>query len=339
MYQTDDLDLLEERSSQPGSKINERKSQEEIQERKMHLFGVNAQSSGALPSAQKAPLAVAADSRNFGYQQQERSLDNSRPQTGPFKDNNNNVPLFHQSVVSNQDSQESEIGVIDTAFSRQKKMMKRPPTASGTNANTNVNFNVSGQGSETSNQRPYTGPIAKPGTQETNSQGSFEALKNQNKVAVNSQNFNFQPRTNNLATSDVGDIDFERATDIDPTESDGSYYEETGKNSENSDDSGGFYMPTAIQKAKPAATKKKKKKTKANAPRPKTTQPASRSPESEHNQPIILSKKDSDNQRKSNTMSGQDSRDMIVIPPQNAPSSYLQGTFSNQQALSSLNEN
>jgi len=51
MYQTDDLDLLEERSSQPGSKINERKSQEEIQERKMHLFGVNAQSSGALPSA------------------------------------------------------------------------------------------------------------------------------------------------------------------------------------------------------------------------------------------------------------------------------------------------
>jgi len=54
-------------------------------------------------------------------------------------------------------------------------------------------------------------------------------------------------------------------------------------------------MPTAIQKAKPAATKKKKKKTKANAPRPKTTQPASRSPESEHNQPIILSKKDSDN--------------------------------------------
>lgn len=102
-------------------------------------------------------------------------------------------------------------------------------------------------------------------------------------MPVNSQNFNFQPRTttHQQAVSEVGDIDFERATDIDATESEVSYYEETAKNSDDSDDSGGFYMPTAIQKAKPAAAKKKKKKARANAPRPKTSQPASRSPDSE----------------------------------------------------------
>jgi hypothetical protein len=38
-------------------------------------------------------------------------------------------------------------------------------------------------------------------------------------------------------------------------------------------------------------------------------------------------------------MSGQDSKDMIIIPPQNPPSSHMMGTFSNQQALQSLNEN
>jgi hypothetical protein len=54
-------------------------------------------------------------------------------------------------------------------------------------------------------------------------------------------------------------------------------------------------MPTAMQKAKPAAAKKKKKKARVNAPRPKTSQPASRSPDSERGQPILLNKKDSDN--------------------------------------------
>lgn len=119
----------------------------------------------------------------------------------------------------------------------------------------------------------------------------------------------------NPAQSEVGDIDFERATDIDPTESEESYYEETGKASDGSDDSGGFYMPTAIQKAKKPVAKKKKKKAKANLPRPKTSNPASRSPDSENNQFPIITKKDSDNQRKSYTMSGQDSKEMILIPP------------------------
>jgi len=54
-------------------------------------------------------------------------------------------------------------------------------------------------------------------------------------------------------------------------------------------------MPTAIQKAKKPVAKKKKKKAKANLPRPKTSNPASRSPDSENNQIPIITKKDSDN--------------------------------------------
>ena len=95
-------------------------------------------------------------------------------------------------------------------------------------------------------------------------------------------------------------------------------------------------MPTAIQKSKPiTAAKKKKKKVsskKADAPRPKTSmnQEKSRSPDSQKASHILLNQDLGVDKRKSHTMSGNDSNDMIInIPQVQNPSSNLMGTFSN----------
>lgn len=125
-------------------------------------------------------------------------------------------------------------------------------------------------------------------------------------------------------------------------------------------------MPTLIHRSKPAPAaakkvKKKKTKSKVAAPKKPTTaktaaKPPQRSPDSARGgsvgvQPLVLDQKQLEmNRKQSHTLSGNDSREMVVahnVPGPAAANNSMQGnilaqftsTFSNQQALQSLNEN
>lgn len=126
--------------------------------------------------------------------------------------------------------------------------------------------------------------------------------------------------------------DFERATDFEDSEASSYYYEEEapqvekkqkGTDSDLSEDEG-FYMPTVLQKSKttsPATKKvaKKKKKTsgksnKRQSSNSRVVNQLPRSPDSARGSqppnPLLL-----DNQRKSHTMSDQNSREIIIPAP------------------------
>jgi len=119
--------------------------------------------------------------------------------------------------------------------------------------------------------------------------------------------------------SEGGDLDeFERATEAEPSE-ESYYYEEAEEKPLDSDGSEeGFYMPTLIHKAKPAAVKKKKKRqSKATTKKSGATRnkQVPRSPDSARGQPatavqapLILEK----DKKQSQTLSGDGSRDMVL---------------------------
>jgi hypothetical protein len=147
--------------------------------------------------------------------------------------------------------------------------------------------------------------------------------------------------------SEGGDLDeFERATDAEPSE-ESYYYEEAQERPLDSDGSEeGFYMPTLIHKAKPAAAKKKKKRqTKATTKKSGATkakpQQVPRSPDSARGQaatavqaPLILG----GDKKQSQTLSGDGSRDMVLGGQQAASSVHQpQAANNSNQAANLLN--
>ena len=136
----------------------------------------------------------------------------------------NSLPLnlsFQGSNLSNAASQDSGIDVIETAFSRakpQKRMMQRPPTASGGQAvdNTSTGLNQN---------RPYTGPQnKKPPKATANTLDFKDSYKgSQGSNMVSGTNLNFAPKTGGglAGTNFMSEGDFERES-----EESSYYYEE-----------------------------------------------------------------------------------------------------------------
>ena len=196
--------------------------------------------------------------------------------------------------------------------------MKRPPTASGVPNTSQQQMQSSGDNFS----RPHTGPsppeIKKP-FQNSEEHQSFGSSDNLNKV--NANNFNFAPRTH---VQQSEHSDFERATNAEQSEA-SYYYEEAPKANSESESEEGFYMPTLIHKTKSVPAKKKKKQKKRKMDSARGSSPP----------PLIVNQ----SKKQAQTLSGNDSREMVVANNSLQGNIIFGSTFSNQQALQSLTEN
>lgn len=165
----DDLDALDDddpvtRKETFGAKRAHQVSNDDMNERKKALFGASSIGSGGNKPDTRNKVGAHSAS-------QEHIDDLNALHTGALVKRNSYIPSSGNSPGQHlsQDgiSNDSGIDVIETAYSRaktQKRMLARPPTASGANAQDSQHSGGSNNMaiSQMQQNRPHTGPQSRP---------------------------------------------------------------------------------------------------------------------------------------------------------------------------------